>query len=80
MHQMSTEDAADLIRMEYAELPGLQLTFQQAQHLWNFSEELCHQALTSLTRSGYLERTPNDCYRRADHSSRSQWLSDAGAR
>jgi len=37
-------DAVELIRMEYAEMPGLSLTFWQAQRLWNLSEEVCQCA------------------------------------
>jgi hypothetical protein len=70
MYTMSIEDAAELIRMEYAELPGLQLTFWQAQRLWDLPEDLCDRALTLLTRAGYLERTRDGCYRRFDPTSR----------
>jgi hypothetical protein len=61
---MSVQDAVDLIRLEYAEIPGLQLTLCQAQRLWNLSDELCARALGALIRSGYLVRTPDGCYAR----------------
>ena len=47
MEFIELEDALELIRMEYAEMPGLQLTFWQAQRLWNLPSELCASALTS---------------------------------
>ncbi len=56
------DDAVELIRMEYAELPGLRLTFWQAQRLWNLSEELCQRALGSLTESAFLARTTDGAY------------------
>lgn len=56
------EDAVELIRMEYAELPGLKLTFWQAQRLWDLSDELCTRALTSLTESAFLTQTADGTY------------------
>ena len=62
MHSLNVDDAVALIRMEYAEMPGLRLTFWQAQRLWNLSEELCEQALGALVRSGFLDRTAEGAY------------------
>lgn len=59
---MPIAEAVELIRMEYAEMPELRLTFCQAQRLWNFSEELCERALTALIGSGFLVRTPDGSY------------------
>ena len=56
------EDAAALIQMEYAEMPGLKLTFWQARRLWNLSEDLCARALATLTRSGFLVQTADGAY------------------
>ena len=64
MRFMHVADAVELIQLEYAEMPGLQLTFWQAQRLWNFSEDLCDRALSTLTRSGYLVRTADGSYKR----------------
>jgi hypothetical protein len=64
MQFMKVQDAVDLIRMEFAEMPGLQLTFWQAQRLWNLSDDLCDRALGTLTRSGFLVRTRDGRYRR----------------
>ena len=55
-------DVVQLMEMEYAELPELQLTFCQAQHLLNLSNELCERALTELVGSGFLTRTPAGTY------------------
>lgn len=54
---MALEDAIELIRMEYHELPGLALTFWQAQRLWNLTDQLCELALGSLVRDGFLTMT-----------------------
>lgn len=51
---MQVHDAAELIRLEYAEMPGLQLTFWQAQRLWHLSDELCDRALNTLVSQGVL--------------------------
>ena len=49
MEIAQVEDAAELIQMEYAEMPGLKLTFWQARRLWNLSEDLCERAFDRLT-------------------------------
>ena len=54
---MRVEDAVEFIRMEYAELPGLQLTFWQVQHLWRLSHDDCASALKALIEMRYLIRT-----------------------
>ena len=64
---LQVEEAVELIQMEYAGMPGLKLTFWQAQRLWNLSSELCDRALTVLTRSGFLVQEPDGAYvRRCD--------------
>jgi hypothetical protein len=64
MSVMRIDDAADRIRAEYAEMPGLDVTFWQAQRLWNLPDDLCEGALRLLMRSGFLVRTPDGRYRR----------------
>jgi hypothetical protein len=56
------EDAVQLIRMEYVELPGLTLTFWQAQRLWDLSDEVCARALKALTDARFLVRTREGAY------------------
>ena len=65
MQFVRVEDAVERIRMDFAEMPGLSLTFWQAQRLWNLSQHLCELALKDLTGSGYLVQTREGCYRRA---------------
>ena len=62
MPLLDVEAVVELIRMEYAEMPELKLTFWQAQRLWNLSEELCRRALAVLTGSGFLARTSDGRY------------------
>lgn len=45
-------------------MPGLQLTFWQAQRLWHLSDELCDQALNMLISQGFLVRTRDGRYTR----------------
>lgn len=62
MPLMQIDDAVERIRMEYAELPGLKLTFWQAQRLWNLSHDVCARALSILTDSQFLTRTSDGIY------------------
>jgi hypothetical protein len=62
MPSLQIHEAVELIKMEYAEMPGLSLTLWQAQRLWNLSGELCDRALTALTASGFLVQRPDGSY------------------
>ena len=62
MQTGQVEDAAELMQMEYAEMPGLKLTLWQARRLWNLSEDVCERALATLTRSGFLVQTADGAY------------------
>jgi hypothetical protein len=68
MRFLDVDEAVQLIQMEYAEMPGMRLTFCQAQRLWNLSDELCQRALATLTGSGFLARTPDGAYVRSGAS------------
>ena len=61
---MPVQDAIEMIRKDYAEVPNLQLTFWQAQRLWNLSEELCDRALSGLVCGGFLVRTADGVFAR----------------
>ena len=65
MARHASEQVAELIRMEYLELPGLKLTLWQTQRLWNLPEDVCRQALTVLTQSRVLTRAADGAYVRA---------------
>ncbi len=62
MPHMNIADAVAFIRMEYAELPGLKLTWWQVQRLWGLSEDECAAALKILTDSHFLARTVEGAY------------------
>jgi ribulose bisphosphate carboxylase small subunit len=73
------ERALELIRMEYAEMPDLKLTFWQAQRLWDLSDELCHRALSDLTRCGFLTLLKDGSYiRRVSIRPRRFWDARVG--
>ena len=52
---MALEDAMELIRMEYHELPSQALTVWQAQRLWNLSDQCCGEV--TLHRAGSVKAT-----------------------
>ena len=56
----------DRVRGEYIEMPGLSLTEEQAQRLWQLEPDACRTLLTALVDSGFLRRTPRGGYVRAD--------------
>lgn len=59
-------DWLQLIRSEYAEMPGLNLSKRQVQRLWGLDAENCQQLLDALESGHYLRRTPAGAYVRAD--------------
>lgn len=62
-----------LIRAEYLEMPGLNLTLPQASRLWGREPALCHDALEMLVAAGFLVKL-GDRYLRADCT----WRGDRG--
>ena len=57
---------AVLIRSEYREMPGLSLNEQQVVRFWHLEAGTSRYALTRLVESGFLCRTANGSYVRAD--------------
>jgi len=55
-----------LIRAEYLEIPGLQLTNLQVQRLWGLDPLTCEALLKALVDAGFLKRTQRDGFIRAD--------------
>ena len=51
-----------LIRAEYAEVPGLQLTKSQVQDLWALDPWVCDALLNALVDAGFLRRTRDGAY------------------
>lgn len=60
------EDWLRVVRGEYLESPGLCLTRQQVQRLWNFSPTECEAVLQALVTSRFLRRTASGLYVRWD--------------
>ena len=58
------EDVLRRIWGEYAEMPGLRVTQQQAQRLWALDAATCHAALEFLTQAGFLCKTQTNEYAR----------------
>ena len=56
----------DRVRGEYLEMPGLSLTSAQARRLWGLDDDACGLLLDVLLRSGFLRRTPQGGYVRAN--------------
>jgi hypothetical protein len=54
------------VRGEYLEMPGLSLTRTQAQRLWGLDPEACEALLDALLQAGFLRRTNQGGYVRAD--------------
>ena len=58
-------DWLQLIRAEYDEIPGLQLTKPQVQRLWNLDITTCDAVLEALEATSFLRRTGTGAYVRA---------------
>ena len=64
----STEDFNDwlqVIRSEYAEMPGLHLSRRQAQRMWGLDEQCCQALLDTLESAHVLKLTASGSYVKA---------------
>jgi hypothetical protein len=64
-----SEPTLQRICAEYLEMPGLQLTLQQAQRLWGLDEATCAQSLEYLVENRFLVRNSRDRYARLTEGS-----------
>jgi hypothetical protein len=55
-----------LIRAEYNEMPGLQLTKPQVRRLWGLDPPTCDRLLAELEQTHFLRRTETNAYVRAE--------------
>jgi hypothetical protein len=55
-------DLLFLIRAEFLEIPGLQLTQQQIEHLWGIDYTMADAILRSLVEANFLTKTPAGAY------------------
>ena len=56
--------AVTRVRHEFAALPGLSLTAEQARLVFNLERELCDRILHALVAEGFLAKTPLGTYTR----------------
>ena len=59
-------DWAQLVRAEYAEMPGLKLTDRQIRRLLSLDTALCDAVIASLVAGRFLKQTRGDAYVRFD--------------
>jgi CheY-like chemotaxis protein len=52
------------VRGEFAALPGLALTAEQARLLFELDRDLCESVLHALVSEGFLHRTPHGAFKR----------------
>jgi hypothetical protein len=64
--QATVADWLQIIRGEYSEIPGLQLTKQQVQRLWGLDPVTCDALLDALVAGRFLRLTPTGAYARVD--------------
>ena len=60
--RFKTIDLLSIMRAEFGEMPGLQLTVQQAQRLWNLERADCTGLLDALVEGGVLRRSGDGVY------------------
>jgi len=60
------DDLLARIRGEYLEMPGLALSLDQAQRLWNLPRQECEGLLDALVGSGFLAYKRLGMFVRAD--------------
>jgi hypothetical protein len=65
LHQ-NVEDWLTIIRAEYLEFPGMQLTRAQVQRLWNLDQETCAAVIEALESEHFLRRNERDNYVRVE--------------
>jgi hypothetical protein len=63
---MNFATAADRVRSDFTEMPGLELTIGQAVRLWNIGADDCRYVLDALVDAGFLQWTPKRTIVRAD--------------
>ena len=71
-------DLIQIVRGEYLEIPGLLLTRDQVQALWNLDPETCKTILDALIGAGFLQETTDGAFVHAeDHTPSSAASEDA---
>ncbi len=62
MSPQPIEDAVQLLRIEYLEIPGLALTWSDVAALLDLDDVTAAAVLQVLEDSGFLERAPNGAF------------------
>ena len=65
---MNFATAADRVRSDFTEMPGLELTIGQAVRLWKFGADDCRYVLDALVDAGFLRWTARRTIVRADRA------------
>lgn len=63
---MEFEAILHRVRSEFAEMPGLRLTPEQATRLWGLEREACVAVIEALVASAFLRRTPSGAVTRSE--------------
>ena len=64
VHDETAADWLQIIRSEYCEMPGLQLTRAQAGRLWGLDDGACGALLNALVGEKFLRITADGRYTR----------------
>ena len=64
---MSFATVVDRVRMDFTEMPELELTLPQAVRLWSLGMDDCRHVLDSLVDAGFLAWTPKRTVVRRGH-------------
>jgi hypothetical protein len=56
------DDRIKLVKAEYLELPGLNLTKRQMQRLWSIDSKTCDEIVAALESAHFLTRAPHGTY------------------
>jgi hypothetical protein len=68
--RMNFATAADRIRSDFNEMPGLELTIGQGVRLWNLGADDCRNVLDALVDAGFLQWTTRRTIVRAGNDRR----------
>ena len=60
--QSTIHDWVRLIRAEYLEMPGLNLTKPQIQRLWTLEPQVCDAVVDALVDEDFLKKTQRQAY------------------
>jgi hypothetical protein len=56
------DNLIERVQGEFAEMPGMRLTFRQAQRLWALDALTCRRVLDTLVGKGVLTRSAEGAY------------------